>query len=97
MANVLFHPEAQAEYDAAMAWYQARSPNTAKRFETEVERVLGSIDANPDMFPKYDDEHRFAVLRRFPYSVVYQVQPGHVYVIAVAHGSRSPSYWQGRA
>jgi hypothetical protein len=49
-----------------MAWYRARSPNTATRFEAEVERVLKLIDANPNMFPKYDDEHRFAVLRRFP-------------------------------
>ncbi len=97
MANVLFHPEAQAEYDTAMAWYQTRSPNAAARFEAEVERVLGLIEAKPDGFPKYDDEHRFAMLRRFPYSVVYEAQPTCVYVIAVAHGSRSPSYWQGRA
>ena len=62
-----------------------------------MSRVLGSISALPEMFPNYDDDHRFAVLRRFPYSVVYEVQPGHVYVIAVTHSSRSPGYWQGRA
>ena len=97
MANVLFHPEAQAEYDAAIAWYQSRSPQAARRFEAEVDRVLGLIASGPETFPNYDDEHRFAVLRRFPYSVVYQVQPGQVYVVAVAHSSRSPGYWQGRA
>ncbi len=97
MADILFHPEAQAEYDAAIAWYQSRSPRTASRFEAEMNRVLGLIGTSPDVFPSYDDEHRFAVLRRFPYSVVYQVQPGHVYVVAVAHSSRSPGYWAGRA
>lgn len=97
MANVLFHPEAQAEYDAAVAWYQSRSLRAASRFEGEVERVLNSIEASPEMFPSYDDDHRFAMLRRFPYSVVYQVQSGQVYVIAVAHSSRSAGYWQGRA
>ncbi len=96
MADILFHPEAQAEYDAALAWYQARSPRAASRFEGEVERTLGLIGTSPEMFPNYDDKHRFAVLRRFPYSVVYQVQPGQVSVIAVAHSSRSPGYWQGR-
>lgn len=97
MANVVFHPEAQAEYQAALAWYQARSLQAALRFEAEVERVLGFISTNPDLFPKYDDEHRFAVLRRFSYSIVYQVQPGQIHVIAIAHSSRATGYWQGRA
>lgn len=97
MADVLFHPEAQTEYDEALAWYFARSPNAAKRFETEVDGVLALMSTNPGMFARYDDEHRFAVLRRFPYSVVYQVQTHCVYVVAVAHGSRLPGYWQGRA
>ncbi len=62
-----------------------------------MERVLGLIATFPDMFPKYDDAHRFAVLRRYPYSLVYQVLPDRVYVVAVAHSSRSAGYWQGRA
>jgi hypothetical protein len=33
MAEARFHPEAQAEYRAALAWYQARSPQAADRFE----------------------------------------------------------------
>jgi hypothetical protein len=68
----------------------------ALRFEAETERVLSLIDANPTTFPKYDDEHRFAVLRRFPFSVVYKVATGRLYVVAVAHASRAPGYWQGR-
>jgi plasmid stabilization system protein ParE len=97
VADVLFHPEAQAEYDAAVAWYQSRSPQAASRFEAEVERILGLIESSPEMFPSYDDDNRFAVLKRFPYSVVYQVQPAQVYVVAVAHSGRSAGYWQGRA
>jgi plasmid stabilization system protein ParE len=96
VADVVFHPEAQAEYDAARAWYQARSPRAAARFEAEMERILGLIGASPDMFSPYDDEHRFAVLRRYPYTVVYQVQPDRVYVVAVARSGRSMGYWQGR-
>ncbi len=97
MADIRFHPEAQAEYQVTLAWYQACSPQTAARFEAEAERVLGSIVANPGMFPLYDDEHRFVMLRRFPYSVVYRFQPGQVHVVAVAHSRRSAGYWQGRA
>ena len=96
MAEPLFHPEAQVEYSAAIAWYELRSPRTASRFEAEVERMLTLIAASPDLFPKYDDDHRFAILRRFPYSIVYKIQERQTYVVAVPHSSRSPGYWQGR-
>lgn len=96
MAKVLFHPEAQAEYDAALLWYQARSLRAAARFEVEMERVVDQIADSPARYPLYDDEHRFALLRRFPFSVVYLPLPLPVYVVAVAHSSRSTGYWQGR-
>jgi hypothetical protein len=32
----------------------------------------------------------------FPYSIVYQVQSGQIYLVAVAHASRAAGYWQGR-
>lgn len=48
MDEVRFHPEAQA----ALAWYQARSPQAAARFEAQAEHVLGLIAASPMMFPK---------------------------------------------
>jgi hypothetical protein len=38
--DILFHPEARAEYLDALAWYQARSPQAAERFEAELERTL---------------------------------------------------------
>ncbi|MGO9115119.1 MAG: type II toxin-antitoxin system RelE/ParE family toxin [Thermoguttaceae bacterium] len=96
MVNTVFHPEAQEEYDEAIAWYQVRSPQASLRFEAEVERVIRVIESNPEILPKVDDLHRYAVLRRFPYSIVYQHWVDHIYVVAVAHGSRLPGYWQSR-
>jgi hypothetical protein len=37
MVELSFHPEAQAEYAAAIRWYQERSPRASARFEAEVE------------------------------------------------------------
>jgi hypothetical protein len=96
VADVAFHPEAQAEYQAALAWYRARSPRAASGFEAEIERLVGLIESGPEAYPAYDAEHRFAVSRRFPFSIVFQVQPDQVYVVAVAHAARAPGYWQGR-
>lgn len=97
MGNILFHPEAQDEYDEAIAWYQARSHRAADRFEAEMNRLLGLVQLNPEFFPPYDDEHRFAVLKHFAYTLVYQVQLDRIFVVAVAQSRRRMSYWRGRS
>lgn len=97
MANVALHPDAQREYQAAIAWYQQRNQPAARRFVAEVDRAIAAIAAQPDRFGWYDDEFREAGLRRYPYTIVYRVgQSGDVLVVAVAHASREPGYWQGR-
>jgi plasmid stabilization system protein ParE len=41
-------------------------------------------------------EARRAVLRRFPYSVIYAVREDEIVVIACFHGRRDPKRWQDR-
>ena len=97
MPNLSLHPSARQEYIDAVDWYQQRSQASADRFVSEVEHVLAQLGVNPARYGWYDDLHREAVLRRYPYSVVYQVDPsGDVLVVAIAHASREPGYWQGR-
>ena len=38
----------------------------------------------------------FTLLRRYPYSMIYRVEPASVLVVAVAHARRLPNWWQGR-
>jgi plasmid stabilization system protein ParE len=96
VVEIRFHPEAREEYQLAYEWYLARSPQAAVKFEAELDRVLASIEASPGLFPAYDDHHRFATLRRYPYSVVYQQVAGQLVIVALAHSRRSAGYWQGR-
>ncbi len=97
MLEVHFHPEARDDYREALTWYRDRSPRAAERFEGELERVVGLVSTRPTVFPAYDEEHRFATLNRFPYSLVYEVHADRIFVIAVAHSRRSAGYWQGRS
>ncbi len=94
--KVRFHPEAQSEYEAAIAWYHGRSQRTASRFEAEVERVCDVITANPEFYSRYDEQTRFALLQRFLYSLIYLIDQSTIHIVAVAHASRAPGYWQGR-
>jgi hypothetical protein len=96
VAEIRFHPEAEAEYGAARARYLARSEQAAARFEAEMGRALAFIESRPSTFPAYDDQFRCVMLRRFPFSVVYVIEPDFISVIALAHARRVPGYWKRR-
>jgi toxin ParE1/3/4 len=93
---IVFRPAARAEYDAAVAWYEAQQPALGPAFESEVEAVLNQVAAQPARFPIAVLDVREAPVRRFPYCVYYRVRAGRLVVLAVFHTSRDPSVWQSR-
>jgi plasmid stabilization system protein ParE len=97
MAEVTLHPEAETEYEQALAWYLDRSPQAAERFETAFDEAIEAIGRNPAMVPLCDDIHRFVLLKRYPYSLVYRFAGDTACVIAVAHTKRRRDYWSGRS
>lgn len=94
--NYEFHPEAQQELFEAALRYSMDVPGLGHRFGDEVSRVIQLLLESPDLGSRVDDALRHFVLRRFPYSVVYAATADLVYIVAIAHGSREPGYWQPR-
>ncbi|TPV95419.1 MAG: type II toxin-antitoxin system RelE/ParE family toxin [Myxococcales bacterium FL481] len=90
------HPDAEAEFLAAVAWYSERSPKTARRFLSLVRRTMQSIAASPTHGVPFDHGTRRRVLKQFPFSVIYLEDDNEVTIIAIAHARRRPSYWVDR-
>ncbi len=59
MAEVTIHPEAEAEYEHALAWYLDRSPQAAERFEAAFGEAIEAVQTYPTLFPACDNIHRF--------------------------------------
>jgi plasmid stabilization system protein ParE len=97
VAEVTLNAEAEAEYEWALAWYLVRSRRAAERFETAFDKAIEAIRSNPRLFPLCDGLHRFVLLDRYPYSLVYRLDGDDARVIAVAHTKRRPGYWADRA
>ena len=93
MADVEFHAAAIAEYEAALAWYLRRSVRAAIGFAVAVETAREAVARTPDAFPLCDDIHRRHRLRRYPYGLVYRVEPGCVRVVGVPHDRQLPRDW----
>ncbi len=96
MAEVSLHAAAEEEYEAALAWYLARSVRAADRFEAAVERAIEYVSTFPEASPLCDDRHRYYALRRYPYGLVYRVDGDRVRVIAITHNRQLPGFWAGR-
>ena len=71
-ARVVFHPGASEDYAAAFAWYYARGTALASDFEREIDRGIRLVFRNPLRWPKFDDQRRRLVVRKFPYSIIYE-------------------------
>jgi plasmid stabilization system protein ParE len=56
------------------------------------------MTANPQQFPVIHKNVRRALLRRFPYALMFVIETDTTLtVIACFHGSRDPAQWQRRA
>jgi plasmid stabilization system protein ParE len=95
--RVVFHPGASKDYAAAFAWYYARGTALASDFEREIDRGIRLVFRNPLRWPKFDDQRRRLVVRKFPYSIIYELHGNDVVILAVAHGKRRPNYWRERS
>lgn len=95
--QVVVHPAAQRELDAALQWSKTTFGHRAaarlqRRFELAGQMLmrqpaLGTLDAG---------QARKLRLGKFPYSLVYRSHGKVIMVIAVAHQSREPGYWTRR-
>jgi plasmid stabilization system protein ParE len=94
--RVELHAAARNEVAEAFDWYQRRSVQAADSFVRELTRGLGLIAESPELWPTYELDSRRYILRRYPYSLVYRAGADSIVVVAVAHHSRQPGYWQGR-
>lgn len=96
--RVKLHPEARIDLREGKAFYRQRSPLAAIAFAHQIDAAIGRIAEAPLRYPAGAHGTREYVLpSSFPYTVVYRAQQNLVVIVAVAHQSREPGYWQHRS
>ena len=98
MHPVIFTPRARTELIDAQDWYENEAPGLGRRFRAAVAAVVQRMSATPRQFPAVHKNIRRALLRRFPYALMFVIETDDTLtVIACFHGSRDPAHWQKRA
>jgi plasmid stabilization system protein ParE len=87
---LILSSEAEADLASAKVWYDNQQPGLGTRFVDTFDRLADSIRTNPEMYAKEFEDLRVAVMRRFPYLVVYRIDDDQITVVAVYHVKRNP-------
>jgi plasmid stabilization system protein ParE len=91
-----FHPEALTEYAEAVQYYAEQRTEVAQAFIDAVEDAVYRIRESPTRYVVIDEDVRRCMTRRFPYGILYTIEPDYILILAVMHCSREPGYWKSR-
>jgi plasmid stabilization system protein ParE len=99
--NYRFLPEARWDLFDAADGYDVQLAGLGQEFSDEVQARIQVIAAQPRLYgrvspPVRGREVRQALVRRFPYTVVYEVTANEVIIVAVVHVRRSQRVWRRR-
>ena len=96
MKRVAYHRLAAAELLESAFFYDQRRLGLGDDFLSAVDAVLELIRAQPELGRREVHGTFSFRTKRFPFRIVYELQPDRVWIVAVAHLSRKPAYWSRR-
>ena len=94
--HIILSPDAEADINAVVWWYQSKDLKVALRFRAEADATLQRIAQFPYRYQLINSRIRRASLRRFPYSIFFYLNMAEVFVIAVIHQRRNHLPWIDR-
>ena len=94
--QIEFIEPASIELDDAIQYYEIQLKGLGRKFLNEVLESINLIQKFPQLWAKNSTNTRKAVLRNFPYNVIYSAAENKITIIALAHQNRMPEYWIDR-
>jgi plasmid stabilization system protein ParE len=95
--KLLLRPAAAADLDEAYLWYETQQDGLGDEFLAAVIRVLDLVAESPRLYPIVHRDTRRALVKRFPYSILYRLIGDNAVVVSFFQGSRDPKKWQERS
>ncbi|MFX0098781.1 MAG: type II toxin-antitoxin system RelE/ParE family toxin [Candidatus Hodarchaeota archaeon] len=96
MTDVIILAEAKEEIKEATSFYESRDDGLGLDFLSEVELAIKLIEESPKLCPILEGNLRRCLLKRFPFGILFYIEPERIVIVAVAHFSRKPGYWKER-
>lgn len=94
--KIIVKPLAKDDIIAAYLWYEKQRTGLGDEFINEIDSIYNRIISNPFQFPKIKRNYRKAVIRRFPFNVIFIIEEKIIFILAVFHANRNPDIWKKR-
>ncbi|XHX78198.1 MAG: type II toxin-antitoxin system RelE/ParE family toxin [Stenomitos frigidus ULC029] len=91
-----FHPEALIEYAEAVQYYAEQRVEVTQAFIDAIEDAVYRRRESPTRYSAIDEDVRRCMTRKFPYGILYTIEPDYILILAVMHCSREPGHWKTR-
>jgi len=91
-----FHPEAKDEFNEAIEYTEDCEPGLGYDFSIEVHAATQNIVNSPTAWPIVEEDDRRCLVNRFPYGIIYSIERGEIFILAVMHLRRHPDDWKNR-
>lgn len=85
--SLVVKAEVIQDLSAAFEWYEQKQIGLGTQFLDEVEKYYDRITQNPEHYQSHENQ-RIAVMNRFPYKIVYEIEEEMIVVYAVYHDKR---------
>lgn len=91
-----YHPQTVTDYHEASDHYEGISPALQRQFRAEILSTIDRILANPFLYVEVEGIRR-ALLRRFPYSIVYRILgEDTIRILVIRHHRRHREFGRDR-
>jgi plasmid stabilization system protein ParE len=89
--NLIVKQEADQEITEAYRWYENKSEGLGERFLSALEDCFYTIDINPTTYQKIYKDQRQAIVKTFPFVVMYEHNNNDIVVYAVFDTRQDPN------
>ena len=91
-----FIPEADAELENDVRYFEAQETGLGDRFAADVQTAAHHISEYPESGAPYTRRVRKQVLTVFSYNLFYMNRDDEIVIVAVASHKRRSGYWRKR-
>ncbi len=81
---------AQLDIWEVISWYESCEEGLGERFDTKVNNMLFEISKKPTVYSYFNKDFRRAILKHFPYLIIFKVFEKEIVIYAIIYGGRNP-------
>jgi len=96
MKTVRFLLAAELEMLDAAHYYELQAAGLGIDFLDKIDSAVQDISKNPDRWPIIRFHIRRRLIHRFPFGLLYRIDPDEIIILATMHLHRHPDYWINR-